>query len=330
MKWFETGIVVGLDVGNYNVKTASQCFTSGIKEVGGESIFDHMLTYENRHYTLSSERTSMGTDKTTSDTMLLLSLFGIARELKANDVPGGAYEMILAVGLPPGFLTIGGLKKKMQDYYLNRFQCKYNTSIYDLHVKRVFVCPQDYAAVLADTESAEMTNRLGKFQRPIELLAKEPHALLFDIGGGTLDVVGLEYGRPVPQHHFSLKMGIVNAYNDINAELLSITGNEISESVINNVLAGADVRISPEEKAIIFKHIRLYGDMMLAKLLELKLPIRNSYSLLLGGGSQAIREHWMETGRFGKLDYIPDICANAKGFEQMALNALTAKRQVGA
>ena len=88
-------LVVGLDIGNYNCKTASQCYISGVEEVGKEAIFDNLLVYEGRSYTLSTSRMPVQTDKTESQEMLLLSLIGIARELAANGVSGGTYDVAL-------------------------------------------------------------------------------------------------------------------------------------------------------------------------------------------------------------------------------------------
>lgn len=327
MKRFETMLVVGLDVGNHNTKTTTQCFVSGIQEVGKEAIFDDLLHYNNRSYTLSSERIPVQTDKTQSQDMLLLSLIGMAKELAANGVAGGTYDLALAVGLPPGFISIDGMKRSIQEYYRKRFSFQFNNSLYDLHVKKVFVCPQDYAAVLAPVKTTEMLLNGSPHQRPIEVLAKEPLALLFDFGGGTFDVVGLEYGKPVPAYHLSWKDGIVvSAYNDINAEIRSATGNDLLESVITNVLVGESVRATNAERKSIQKHIRMYGDRMLKKLEEHQLPIRNSYSLALGGGACAVFDYWKQTGQFAVLDSIPEIRANAMGFEEMAWKALAGKR----
>lgn len=326
MRRLEHMLVIGLDVGNYNAKTVTQCFVSGLQEVGKDAIFDNLITYQGRSHTLSSTRLPMQTDKTKSEEMLLLSFMAIAMELKANGVPGGSYDLALAVGLPPGFLTIDGMKQRTQDYYRGDYSFHYGNSLYDLHIKRVFVCPQDYAAILAPVQTKMMAASSTAYRKPLDLIVREPLALLFDIGGGTFDVVGLEYGRPVPDHHFSLRDGIVTAYNEINAALRAKTGQELSESVINSALTGANVRISEEERRVIERYIQIYGDTMLKKLEEHRLPIRNSYCLLLGGGAGAILDYWSGTGKFAVLDSIPEIRANAMGFEEMAWKALAGKR----
>lgn len=327
MKRFENMLVVGLDVGNYNSKTTTQCFVSGVEEVGKEAIFDNLLHYNDRSYTLSSVRMPVQTDKTESQEMLLLSLIGIARELIANGISGGTYDLVLSVGLPPGFISIDGMKARLQEYCRKRFSFQFNNSLYDLHVRKVFVCPQDYAAVLAPIRTEEMQRTHSPCQRPIEVLAKEPLSLLFDFGGGTFDVVGLEYGKPIPAYHFSWKDGIVvSAYNDINAEIRGATGNDLLESVITNVLIGENARATGREQEVIGKHILLYGDKLLKKLTEHQLPIGNSYCLALGGGAAAIFDYWKQTGQFAVLDSLPEIRANAMGFEEMAYKALTGKR----
>ncbi len=323
MKRLNNMLIVGIDTGNYNIKTATQCFTSGYKEVGKEAIFEDLLAYSGKYYTLSNARIPVRTQKTKSDEFLILSMFGIAKELAENNLPNGAYDAVLAVGLPPGFLSADTLKRDLQEYFCRQLDFQYNKNRYCINVKRVLVCPQGYSGLLANATTSEMKCASITVKRPIDILSGEAEALLIDIGGGTVDVVGLRNGKPVPEYHYSLENGVVNMYNSINAELRSTTGSELSESAINSVLSGANVRVSPEDRGVIHKHIRNYGSNLLMKLTELRLPFRNSYVLLMGGGSNAIKEYWAQTGSFGKLDFIDDIRANAQGFEEMAFNALS-------
>ena len=82
-------------------------------------------------------------------------------------------------------------------------------------------------------------------------------------------------------------------------------------------------RVDEADARFIRERIQRYADNLLMKLTEQKLPFNNSYVMLMGGGSKVIRACWNNSRhRFGKLDYIGDIRANAAGYEEMAVRAL--------
>lgn len=323
MKRFANFVIVGVDTGNYNTKTATQCFVSGYKSVGAEAIFEDVLEFEGKHYALSGERVPVRTKKTENSDFLILTMFAAAKELTAHGIPNGTYDLALAIGLPPGFMSMPGHKKELQDYYSSKLSAfQYNGQRYHLNTKKVYVCPQGYAGLLAAVSTGEMRTA-GKIEsRPIDILAKEAVSLLIDIGGGTVDIVGLENGKPKPEYHLSLQKGLVDVYNAINSELRGSTGNELDEPAINAVLNGNPTRVSLNEQQVIRRHIREYANSLLLKLKEYKLPLHSSYVLVMGGGSKSVKDCWRDVGNFGKLDFLDDIRANAQGFEEMALNAL--------
>jgi plasmid segregation protein ParM len=267
-------------------------------------------------------------DKTANEDFFLLTLFAIGKELVQHKVSPGSYSIILSVGLPPGHLSVKNLKQQTQDYFKRSATFTYNKSRFQIEVSRVIVCPQGYAALLADTFTDEMEalgieNRLNGEARPIDILAKEPLAILLDIGGGTVDPIVLKDGVPQPDVHLSLAEGIITAYNEISAEIKAKSGRDASESVINLVLDGKPARVDEADARYIRERIQRYADNLLMKLTEQKLPFGSSYVLLMGGGSRIIRSCWEKSrGTFGKLDFIGDLRANAAGYEEMALRAL--------
>lgn len=332
MKRFENKLILGVDGGNFNTKSQTACFTSGYSELAGRELrFEDMLEYTGRHFALSDTRRPVRDDKTTNEDFFLLTLFAIGKELAQHKVPPGSHTIILATGLPPGHLSVKNLKQQTQDYYRKQADFTYNDRRYQIDVSRVIVCPQGYAALLAPTPTDEMEtlaleNRLSGESRPIDILAKEPFAILLDIGGGTVEPIVLKYGVPQPDIHISLSEGIITAYNEISAEIKSKSGRDVSESVISLVLDGKPARVNEADTRFIHERIQRYANNLLMKLTELKLPFGSSYVLLMGGGSGIIRTCW-ESSRhlFGKLDFIGDIRANAAGYEEMAFRALLRK-----
>ena len=329
LKRFQNKLIIGVDAGNFNTKTKTSCFVSGFSELAGKELkFADMLEFEGRHFALSGNRKPVRDDKTANEDFFLLTLFAIGKELVQHKVSAGSYDMVLAVGLPPGHLSVKNLKQQMQEYYKRNVDFIFNGNHYQMDISRVIVCPQGYAALLSPAQTEEMkllaeANRLNGEVRPIDILTKEPLAILLDIGGGTVDPIVLEYGIPKPDFHTSLPEGIITAYNEISAEIKAKNGRDVPESVISNVLSGRLARIDESDIRFIRERIRRYSDNLLMKLTEQKLPFGNSYLLLIGGGSAVVRDCWENARhRFGKLDYLSDIRANAAGYEEMALHAI--------
>jgi len=329
MKRFQNQLIVGVDAGNFNTKTQTACFTSGFSELAGRGLkFENMLEFEGRHFALASSRKPVRDDKTQSEDFFLLTLFAIGKEFVQHKIPPGNYNVVLATGLPPGHLSVQNLKQQTHEYYKKQADFIYNGNRYQIDIIRVIVCPQGYAALLAPTMTEEMkmlagANSLNGESRPIDILAKEPLAVLLDIGGGTVDPIVLENGVPNPDFHTSLSEGIITAYNEICAEIKSRSGRDLSESVIGPVLNGKAARVDDADTRLIHERIQRYADNLLMKLTEQKLPFGNSYVLLMGGGSAIVRACWGNAShRFGKLDFIGDIRVNAAGYEEMAIRAL--------
>lgn len=329
MKRFQHRLIVGVDAGNYNTKTQTVCFTSGFSELAGKELrFEDMLEYKGRHFALSGNRKPVRDDKTRSEDFFLLTLFAIGKELVRHNVPPGSHNIVLATGLPPGHLSVKDLKRQTQEYYKKQADFIYNDNRYQIDISRVIVCPQGYAALLAPALTGEMelladSNTRNGESRPIDILTKEPLAILLDIGGGTVDPIVLVEGIPQPDIHISLSEGIITAYNEISAEIKARSGRDVPEHVINLVLYDKPVRVDESDARFIRERIQRYADSLLLKLSEQKLPFSNSYVLLMGGGSKVIRAYWSNSRHmFGKLDHIADIRANAAGYEEMAIRAL--------
>lgn len=326
---YKDRFILGVDAGNYNMKTQTQCFTSGFTELSGTgSQYADVLEYEGRHYALCDERVPKRDDKSQNNDFLILTMFAMAKELTKHGIKSGQYSIILSAGLPPAHLEIESMRENLKAYYSKRVVFSYNGKRYILDIGKVFVCPQGFAAVTAEQPTDDMMllaehNRLtGEITRPIDILAKEPLAVLVDIGGGTVDPIILRYGVPQPFDIDDPPDGIIKTYTRAVKAIRAKTGNNIDESTINMVLNEENVRIAENEKRLIYDYMERYSERLFLQLSEKGLPFSNSYTLLIGGGSKIIRLFWSKKDVFAKLDYIGNIRANAEGFEAMALRAL--------
>ena len=95
-------IILGVDLGNYNIKTEHVCFPSAFVELAGDgNNYSHTLRYNGRYYALGGKRVAQRDDKASmNDDFLILTQFAIARELNANGIGPGSCEIYLATALP--------------------------------------------------------------------------------------------------------------------------------------------------------------------------------------------------------------------------------------
>lgn len=335
MLYHNDQMILGVDLGNYNMKTANVCFPSAYLELAGDgSDYQHTLFYTGKHYALGGPRVVQQEDKDTSEDFLILTQFAIARELEANRLPPGSYDMVLAVTLPPAFLNIPQKRQRMKRFFRREFSFRYNGSWYKINITRVYVCPQATAALYANVLTDEMRQWAAAHlidpsaARPLDLLQREPSAILVDIGGGTVDVVVLQHGAPQPFDNDFPAKGVIWTYGAIRQEAKAKLGMELSEEVINMFLHGEPVRIGEDAAQIIWGKVSQYAQRLLMTLREKQLPISTAYVLLMGGGACLVRNAWYQMeSTFAKLDFLGEIKAIAMGSEVMTKRTLELQEQ---
>ena len=75
-------IVIGIDHGYGNIKTAHTCFKSGVAAYDKEPTFKtNMLIYNDKYYIIGEEHKEFISDKMLDDDYYILTLAAIAREM---------------------------------------------------------------------------------------------------------------------------------------------------------------------------------------------------------------------------------------------------------
>ena len=88
-------MILGVDMGNYNMKTAKVCFPSAYLELAGDgNDYQHTLFYNGKHYALGGPRVVQQEDKDASEDFLILTQFAIARELSEHPSETAGYEAV--------------------------------------------------------------------------------------------------------------------------------------------------------------------------------------------------------------------------------------------
>ena len=92
-------IVIGIDHGFGQIKTAHTCFKAGVTIHEKEPTFkSDLLIYEGRYYTIGEEHKTFLSDKALDQDYYILTLAAIARELRFRGMTSA--RVYLAAGLP--------------------------------------------------------------------------------------------------------------------------------------------------------------------------------------------------------------------------------------
>lgn len=322
-------LILGVDMGNYNMKTAHVCFSSAYMELAGDgNNYRHTLRCGDRVYALGGKRVAQRDDKTAmNEDFLILTQFAIAMELEACRLGAGTYDISLATALPPAYLTSREMRSNLKQFFRRQMDFRYNGRRYRVNATKVYVCPQGIAAAYADVRTEGMERENSAFGSPMELLAEEAIGVLVDIGGGTVDPVVLKYGLPQPMEDENPAKGIIWTYGNIRRDIKAKTGQDISEEAVNMVLNGEPVRMDGTSLEIIRSHMDSYANRLLMELREKGLPFATAYTIVQGGGAGFVRDQWKKLDTFAALDFLPEIRATAMGCEVMARRMMLREEQ---
>ena len=137
--------VIGIDHGWSMMKTVTQVFVTGVKEITTTpALFGDVLEYDGKYYKIGTVRQEVKDTKVEDDSFYLLTLAAVAKELKKRGLSDA--KVFLAVGLP---LTRFGAERNNFIKYLTknkRVDFRYENEAYHIEIDDVAVFPQCYAA----------------------------------------------------------------------------------------------------------------------------------------------------------------------------------------
>ena len=146
MKQFKEKLIVGIDHGYGNIKTANHCFKTGIMGYDAEPLFTKdMLEYGGRYYLIGEGHKEFLPDKIKDEDYYLLTLVAIAEELKDKGLTEA--NVIIAAGLPLTWTS--GQKNEFAAYLSKNEEVSFTYQHTDYHIRisGVKIYPQGYAAV---------------------------------------------------------------------------------------------------------------------------------------------------------------------------------------
>ena len=282
--------VIGIDHGWSMMKTISQVFVTGVKEITTTpALFGDVLEYEGKFYKVGTVRQEVKDTKVEDDSFYLLTLAAVAKELKRRGLAEA--KVFLAVGLP---LTRFGAEKNDFIKYLTknkRVSFKYENEPYYIEMDDVAVFPQCYAAVVDK----------------IPTMAKK--TLIVDIGSWTIDIMPVINKSPDESKCVTIPKGLITCMRSINEQCVRQLNGEVDESEIQNIMRYGRSDIDDEYFAIIKAEIEDFVDKVYNSIREFGYNLKTTPIVFVGGGAVVMKNFGSYDAK--NISYNLDVKANA-------------------
>lgn len=305
----KTHFFIGVDVGNGDTKTANTKMHTGIKTVQDASVAQNVLTMDGITSVIGEGHIAYMEDRTIDENYRRITCQAIANELRANEVMPGAYEIYLGIGVP--FQHWSSMKDKMKSYFLKKTILDFvsNGERYSIRIRDVAVMPQGYSAVAM---------QLGRYRGLTWIV---------DIGNGTLDCITLNNGVANETSSFTEKLGAYKCYLMSKAKIKDKTLKDLPYEVFESYLIQGNANLSlPEEwTSCIDASVKEYCEQMFSTLREHGYSDDYTKLVFLGGGASIVKKYCKASYRF---DFITDVYANAKGYEEFYFRSLLKRREI--
>lgn len=297
-------MIIGVDIGYGNTKTAHICMGSGISKLATKPpINTGVVEWNGNYYSVGGQKMTIQQSKVEDENTLVLTLAAIAEEMKLVNTTSAC--VYLGVGVP--LTRMGKEKDEMQSYYMrNRhYTFRYEDKIYSIVLNSVSVFPQGYAGI---------ASMLGELPNS---------ALVIDIGSWTVDLLPIEAKRPILEKCKSINKGTIPAMNDINEDLRQTVGGEADVITLIEVMTKGESEISPRYLDVIRNGIKRYVDGLMDQIRAFGFNPDITKYIFVGGGASIIK-NYLNLEPYPRTLVIDDVHINAKGYEQLLRRKLQA------
>lgn len=297
-------VIIGVDHGWSQMKTAETVFSSGVEEILSEPAFyDDVLEYGGKYYKVGTKRDAVMENKTVNDDYYLLTLASIAKELARRTM--NEAKVILATGLP---VTRYGVEKKGFIEYLSRnkdIRFKFEDKEYKIFLEKVAVYPQGYAAVV---------DLIGKFGKKM---------VVVDIGSWTIDIIPIVDGKPDEANANTIAEGLIPCMRRINKQCMRLYNEKIDEEIIKQYVITHKSDLDEKFVKIMDDNLKAFATKLFNSLREEGYSLNTTQFCFTCGGA-TVMKHF---GGYNQKNimYVLDVNANAKGYETLTKAALERK-----
>lgn len=299
-----SNIVISIDHGYKHMKTVHEFFPTTISELS--SMPDDktgILKYNDKIYTKAGKQVeNVDTQtKTDSNEFFLLTLISIAKEMDKMEIYNA--EITLLGGLPQRWYD-----KQKEDFkkYLTadgqNIFFEYEGKVYNIVIRKAILFEQGYAAFFS----------LDNVEQYLD-----GEVCIVDIGGGTMDILIVKDG--VLQRmdckidtHATLWLN-----NQIKEVIESELNAPISDTSIINYITSGSLKTTPKNKyeEVMQRELCSYTKFVYTKLKQYKINTDLIPIVFVGGGAVIMQNFTEAPG--GTVEYVTDLCANAKGYKKM-------------
>lgn len=292
-----TRIIIGVDHGYGNMKTAHRVFRTGVECMEEEPIVSkNFVKYKDKFYVIGESHLVYQGNKTDSEDFYILTFAALAEELKFR----GLHEanVILAVGLPLAWMKSQGVDFKRYLMKEQELHFEFRKERYHVHLCGVEIFPQGFAAVVILGAMLGMN-------------------MLADIGNGTMNVMQIIDNKPLEKSLVTDKFGAGICMKEIQKELSKESGEDIPEMLIEPLLRkGLQGRTDNIAKKVEYI-AKKYTENIRKRLTDYGYKEQLVHLYVIGGGG-CLFQNYSDLGEKAGVTLITDICANAKGYEILA------------
>lgn len=296
-------MIIGIDAGYGYVKTKNTSFPSGVAHLTDRPpMMNRVIEFMGKFYQVGVSNDGITEDKTVNDDYYILTLAGIAEEMRLVNIYEA--EVVLAVGVP--LMRYGAEKDKLVEYMQQHEQVefKYEDVTYKCRISpRVYVFPQGYAAI---------ANRLDSIKGS---------CFLVDMGTGTTEILPINTDKSVDLGKAkTVQFGINNCIASVNARISNKYNSTLPEDSIIQIIMGKPQNsgLSASVVAVCEEAIGDWAEEAIKLLRQNKVNYDLVQTFFVGGGAGVIHRFATSLGTEHNITFIEDICVNAKGYELLA------------
>ena len=297
-------IIIGIDHGYGNIKTAHCCFKTGVAAYDREPTFkSNMLVYNGRYYIIGEEHKEFVADKMIDLDYYILTLAAIGCELRGRGLISARVH--LAAGFP--LTWVSEQKDSFRAYLLQNQSADFNFKGIDYHVDFVGaeIFPQGFAAVADKLREFKGVN------------------MLCDIGNGTMNIMYVNNERPVSNKCFTEKYSTHQCMMIVREKLMQQFDTTVDDTVIETVLRFGTADIGERYLKAIQECATEYAHGIMRRLREHEYNPELMRLYVVGGGSCLVENFAQYDEK--RVTINTDICATAKGYEWLAAQRLQKK-----
>ena len=294
-------LIVAVDAGYGNMKTATTSFPTGLIAYDERPYFtENLLCYNGKYYIVGAGHKEFTDKKINDEDYYILTLAAIARELASNNLTKG--RVVIASGLP--LMWVVKQRDEYKQYLLKNRTVKfsYRGTEYNLEIVDAMIFPQGYAAI---------ADKLSDFT-DVNIVA--------DIGNGTVNLLRVVERRADVTSMATEACGVKDCKISMRTALANEhSGAKVDDSVIERIIRTGTANIDEEYLKTLTEAAKHYTEGLLRRFREYGYDEKTMRLYVIGGGSCLIRNF---TERNNLVVVNSDIHANAKGYEELAMAKL--------